>query len=77
MKDFWATIVNLCITIFVFVCRRWQDCNSKWQKFVAEHKALGEWLNQAEGTLQLAETDPAAHRQHLRVKEKQNVLYHT
>lgn len=46
--------------------KRWQDCNSKWQKFVAEHKALGEWLNQAEGTLQLAETDPAAHTQHLR-----------
>ncbi|XP_030603146.1 dystrophin isoform X3 [Archocentrus centrarchus] len=46
--------------------KRWQDCNSKWQKFVSDQKALEEWLNDAERTLKLAESDPAAHRQHLR-----------
>ncbi|XP_013770092.1 dystrophin-like [Pundamilia nyererei] len=46
--------------------KRWQDCNSKWQKFVSEQKELEEWLNDAEETLKLAESDPGAHRQHLR-----------
>ncbi|XP_044044298.1 dystrophin isoform X10 [Siniperca chuatsi] len=46
--------------------KRWQDCNSKWQKFVSDQKALEEWLNDAESTLKLAESEPAAHRQHLR-----------
>nr|XP_046237962.1 dystrophin isoform X12 [Scatophagus argus] len=46
--------------------KRWQDCNSKWQKFVSDQKALDEWLNDAESTLKLAESEPAAHRQHLR-----------
>ncbi|XP_037829862.1 dystrophin isoform X1 [Kryptolebias marmoratus] len=46
--------------------KRWQDCSSKWQKFVSDHKASEEWLNNAESTLKLAETEPAAHRQHLR-----------
>nr|XP_019960032.1 PREDICTED: dystrophin-like [Paralichthys olivaceus] len=46
--------------------KRWQDCNSKWQKFVSDQKALEEWLNDAESTLKLAETDPTAHRQNLR-----------
>uniref|UniRef100_A0A4W6EUE2 Dystrophin n=1 Tax=Lates calcarifer TaxID=8187 RepID=A0A4W6EUE2_LATCA len=46
--------------------KRWQDCNSKWHKFVSDQKALEEWLTDAESTLKLAESDPAAHRQHLR-----------
>ncbi|XP_076736198.1 dystrophin isoform X5 [Maylandia zebra] len=46
--------------------KRWQDCNSKWQKFVSDQKELEEWLNDAEETLKLAESDPGAHRQHLR-----------
>ncbi|XP_047432918.1 dystrophin isoform X3 [Mugil cephalus] len=46
--------------------KRWQDCNSKWQKFVSDRRALEEWLSDAESTLKLAESDPAAHRQHLR-----------
>ncbi|XP_029380106.1 dystrophin isoform X8 [Echeneis naucrates] len=46
--------------------KRWQDCNSKWQKFVSDQKNLEDWLNEAESTLKLAESDPAAHRQHLR-----------
>uniref|UniRef100_A0AAZ1Y4Q8 Dystrophin n=1 Tax=Oreochromis aureus TaxID=47969 RepID=A0AAZ1Y4Q8_OREAU len=46
--------------------KRWQDCNSKWQKFVSDQKELEEWLNDAEGTLKLAESNPLAHRQHLR-----------
>ncbi|KAK7893275.1 hypothetical protein WMY93_022427 [Mugilogobius chulae] len=46
--------------------KRWQDCNSKWHKFVGDQKALEDWLSEAEGALTLAETDPAAHRQHLR-----------
>ncbi|XP_035768824.1 dystrophin-like [Neolamprologus brichardi] len=46
--------------------KRWQDCNCKWQKFVSDQKELEEWLNDAEGTLKLAESDPGAHRQHLR-----------
>ncbi|XP_026157166.1 dystrophin isoform X2 [Mastacembelus armatus] len=46
--------------------RRWQDCNSKWQKFASDQKALEEWLDEAESTLKLAESEPAAHRQHLR-----------
>uniref|UniRef100_A0A3Q1JKZ4 Dystrophin n=1 Tax=Anabas testudineus TaxID=64144 RepID=A0A3Q1JKZ4_ANATE len=54
--------------VFVCVCtsRRWQDCNSKWQKFTADQKALDDWLNDAESTLKLVESEPAAHRQHLR-----------
>lgn len=57
------------IYVFVYVCssRRWQDCNSKWQKFTADQKALDNWLNDAEGTLKLAESELAAHRQHLKV----------
>ncbi|XP_037552527.1 dystrophin isoform X1 [Nematolebias whitei] len=46
--------------------KRWQDCSSKWQKFVSDHKTLEEWLNNAESTLKLSESEPAAHRQHLR-----------
>ncbi|XP_054599029.1 dystrophin isoform X5 [Nothobranchius furzeri] len=46
--------------------RRWQDCSSKWQKFVSEQQALEEWLDDAEGSLKQAEKEPAAHRQHLR-----------
>ncbi|XP_041822402.1 dystrophin isoform X9 [Chelmon rostratus] len=46
--------------------KRWQECNSKWQKLVSDQKALEEWLNDAEGTLKLAESEPATHRQHLR-----------
>ncbi|GLD50638.1 dystrophin isoform X1, partial [Lates japonicus] len=46
--------------------KRWQDCNSKWHKFVSDQKALEEWLTDAESTLKLADSDPAAHRQHLR-----------
>ncbi|XP_068612640.1 dystrophin isoform X1 [Brachionichthys hirsutus] len=46
--------------------RRWQDCSSKWQKLAADRKALEEWLEEAEGTLKLAESEPAAHRQRLR-----------
>ncbi|XP_039997801.1 dystrophin [Xiphias gladius] len=46
--------------------KRWQDCNSKWHKFVSDQKALEEWLNDAESTLKLAESEPAAHRQHIR-----------
>ncbi|XP_077439439.1 dystrophin isoform X3 [Vanacampus margaritifer] len=45
---------------------RWQDCNIKWQKFVADQRALEEWLREAEGVLKMAETEPAAPRQHLR-----------
>uniref|UniRef100_A0AAV2LGC3 Dystrophin n=1 Tax=Knipowitschia caucasica TaxID=637954 RepID=A0AAV2LGC3_KNICA len=46
--------------------KRWQECSSKWQKFVGDQKALEDWLSEAEGALTLAESDPAAHRQHLR-----------
>ncbi|KAM9327399.1 dystrophin isoform 2-T2 [Pholidichthys leucotaenia] len=46
--------------------RRWQDCYAKWQKYVSDQKALEEWLNDAERTLKLAESEPTAHRQHLR-----------
>ncbi|XP_054864358.1 dystrophin isoform X3 [Amphiprion ocellaris] len=47
--------------------KRWQDCNSKWQKLVSDQKAVEGWLKEAESTLKLAETeDPATHRQHLR-----------
>lgn len=46
--------------------KRWQDCNSKWLTFVSDQKTLEEWLNDAEATLKLAESEPAAHRQHLR-----------
>ncbi|XP_061692778.1 dystrophin isoform X3 [Syngnathoides biaculeatus] len=45
---------------------RWQDCNSKWHKFVADQRGLEEWLHQAEGALKLAESEPAAQRKHLR-----------
>ncbi|KAM9828924.1 dystrophin isoform 7-T7 [Syngnathus typhle] len=45
---------------------RWQDCNSKWQKFVADQRELEEWLHEAEGALKMAESEPAAQRQHLR-----------
>ncbi|XP_051915019.1 dystrophin isoform X6 [Hippocampus zosterae] len=44
----------------------WQDCNSKWHKFVADQRGLEEWLHEAEGALKLAESEPAAQRQHLR-----------
>ncbi|XP_075905519.1 dystrophin isoform X3 [Nelusetta ayraudi] len=46
--------------------RRWQDCNSKWQKFVSDQKALEEWLDDAESALEAGESEAAAHRQHLR-----------
>lgn len=46
--------------------KRWQDCNAKWQKLVSDQKALEEWLSDAEDSLRLAESEPAAHRQHLR-----------
>ncbi|XP_067349213.1 dystrophin isoform X7 [Channa argus] len=46
--------------------KRWQDCNSKWQMFASDHKALEEWLGDAESTLKLADSEPAAQRQHLR-----------
>ncbi|XP_075333549.1 dystrophin isoform X3 [Odontesthes bonariensis] len=46
--------------------KRWQDCSTKWQKFSSDQKALEEWLNNAEGTLKLAEREPETHRQHLR-----------
>ncbi|KAK5847635.1 hypothetical protein PBY51_016746 [Eleginops maclovinus] len=46
--------------------KRWQDCNTKWHKFVSDQKAMEEWLNDAESSLRLAESEPAAHRQHLR-----------
>ncbi|XP_047211782.1 dystrophin isoform X4 [Girardinichthys multiradiatus] len=46
--------------------KRWKDCSSKWQKFDLDHKALEEWLNNAESTLKLSEIEPAAHRQKLR-----------
>lgn len=46
--------------------KRWQDCNAKWQKLVSDQKALDEWLSDAENSLRLAESEPAAHRQHLR-----------
>lgn len=57
----------VCVCVLVCTSRRWQDCNSKWQKFVSDQKALEEWLNDAESTLKLGESEPAAHRQHLRV----------
>ncbi|XP_061641364.1 dystrophin isoform X7 [Phyllopteryx taeniolatus] len=44
---------------------RWQDCNTKWHKFGADQRALEEWLHEAEGALKLAESKPAAQRQHL------------
>ncbi|XP_070787037.1 dystrophin-like [Enoplosus armatus] len=46
--------------------KRWQDCNSKWQKFASDQKALDEWLNDAESTLKVADSEPAAHKQRLR-----------
>ncbi|XP_033837659.2 dystrophin isoform X13 [Periophthalmus magnuspinnatus] len=46
--------------------KRWHDCNSRWHKFVEEQKALEEWLSEAESALTQAESDPGAHRQHLR-----------
>ncbi|XP_038138063.1 dystrophin isoform X4 [Cyprinodon tularosa] len=46
--------------------KRWKDCSSKWQKFVSDHKAVDEWLNNGENTLKLCESEPAAHRQQLR-----------
>ncbi|KAI9525953.1 hypothetical protein NQZ68_002501 [Dissostichus eleginoides] len=46
--------------------KRWQDCNTKWQKFVSDQKAMEEWLNDAESSLRLAESEPAAHKLHLR-----------
>lgn len=47
--------------------RRWKDCNSKWQRFVSDQKEVEEWLSNAENTLKLSESEPAAHRQQLRV----------
>ncbi|XP_056157526.1 LOW QUALITY PROTEIN: dystrophin-like [Lampris incognitus] len=46
--------------------KRWEESNSKWQKFVSDRKALEDWLGEAESALKLSETDPAPHRQHLR-----------
>ncbi|XP_029306035.1 LOW QUALITY PROTEIN: dystrophin [Cottoperca gobio] len=46
--------------------KRWQDCNSKWQKFISDEKAMEEWLNDTESTLRLTESEPAGHKQHLR-----------
>ncbi|XP_061571903.1 dystrophin isoform X2 [Cololabis saira] len=46
--------------------KRWQDCTSKWQKFVSDGKALEEGLDNAESTLKLAESEPAQHRQKVR-----------
>ncbi|XP_068164982.1 dystrophin isoform X2 [Antennarius striatus] len=46
--------------------KRWHECNSKWQKLVADQTAMEEWLNDAENTLKLVESEPTAQRQHLR-----------
>ncbi|XP_056882091.1 dystrophin isoform X5 [Takifugu flavidus] len=46
--------------------KRWQDCNCKWQKFISDQKVMEEWLIGAESALKLGESEPAAHRQHLR-----------
>ncbi|XP_055363081.1 dystrophin isoform X4 [Betta splendens] len=46
--------------------KRWQECNSKWQKFTWDQKALDDWLSDAESTLKRAESEPVAHRQRLR-----------
>ncbi|XP_054915286.1 dystrophin isoform X6 [Poeciliopsis prolifica] len=46
--------------------KRWTDCNSKWQRFVSDQKEVEEWLSNAESTLTLSESEPAAHRQQLR-----------
>ncbi|XP_040028637.2 dystrophin isoform X7 [Gasterosteus aculeatus] len=46
--------------------RRWQDCSCKWQRLVADQRAMEEWLSEAEGALRLAESEPAGHKQHLR-----------
>ncbi|XP_039649481.1 dystrophin isoform X9 [Perca fluviatilis] len=46
--------------------KRWQDCNSKWQKFVSDQEVMEKWLTDAESHLRLAESEPAGHRQHLR-----------
>ncbi|XP_004086056.1 dystrophin isoform X2 [Oryzias latipes] len=46
--------------------RRWQECNSKWQKFVSDQKAMEAWLADAKAALELAETQPEAQRQRLR-----------
>lgn len=51
----------------VCVSRRWQECNSKWQKFVSDQKAMEAWLADAKAALELAETQPEAQRQRLRV----------
>lgn len=68
LQEYWLMLCMHLNEICVCVCssRRWQDCNSKWQKFVSDEKALEEWLNLAGSTLKLAESEPAAHR-HLRV----------
>ncbi|XP_061760709.1 dystrophin isoform X2 [Nerophis ophidion] len=44
---------------------RWQSCNSKWQKFVSDQRALEEWLHEAEDALKMSAIDPAAQKQHL------------
>ncbi|XP_053728438.1 dystrophin isoform X6 [Synchiropus splendidus] len=46
--------------------KRWQDCYTKWQKFVSDQKVVDDWLNDGESSLKLAESEPEAHRQHLR-----------
>ncbi|TNN46375.1 Dystrophin [Liparis tanakae] len=46
--------------------KRWQDCNSKWQKLAWDQKAMEEWLHDAESTLRRADSEPAAHGQRLR-----------
>nr|XP_057908480.1 dystrophin isoform X8 [Doryrhamphus excisus] len=45
---------------------RWQGCNSKWQKFVSDQRALEEWLHEAEDALKMAASEQAAQKQHLR-----------
>ncbi|KAF6730406.1 Dystrophin [Oryzias melastigma] len=47
--------------------RRWQECNFKWQKFVSDQQAMEAWLADAKAALELAETQPEAQRQKLRV----------
>lgn len=60
-------VYNYCFSVCVCVSRRWQECSSKWQKFVSDQNSVEEGLNNAESTLKLAESEPAAHRQKVRV----------
>ncbi|KAJ8003692.1 hypothetical protein DPEC_G00150960 [Dallia pectoralis] len=45
---------------------RWEASNAKWLKLVADQKAVGDWLSNAETTLKQAETDPDGARPHLK-----------